>query len=167
MKTQPKIILAVVAALLLAGAYFTVLSDKASAPAVGELTSIKGDKVSLDQLKGKVVLVNFWATTCSGCIAEMPALIETHNKYHSQGFETIAVAMSYDPPNYVLAYNEKNKLPFFVTLDVKGDLAKAFNEVALTPTTYVIDKQGRIIQRTVGEPDFAKLHALIEKELKA
>jgi peroxiredoxin len=167
MKTQPKIILSVFAALVLAGAYFATLTDKAAAPSVGELTSIKGAKTSLAQLKGKVVLVNFWATTCSGCIAEMPALIQTHNKYHDQGFETIAVAMSYDPPNYVLNYSEQNKLPFFVTLDIKGDLAKAFNQVALTPTTYVIDKQGRIIQRTVGEPDFAKLHALIEKELKA
>jgi glutathione peroxidase-family protein len=66
----------------------------------------------------------------------------------------------------VLAYTEKNKLPFFVTLDVSGEHARDFKDVQLTPTTYVIDKQGHIIQRTVGELDFPKLHALIEKELK-
>jgi peroxiredoxin len=96
----------------------------------------------------------------------MPEIISTYNKYHGRGFETIAVAMRHDPPNYVLGYVEKNKLPFTVALDPMGELAKAFGEVKLTPTTFVIDKQGKVVTRILGEPDFAKLHALLEEKLK-
>lgn len=166
MQSPPKLFIGLGLALVLIAAFTFTLSKKIDAPKAAEFVSIKGEKTSLEKLKGKVVLVNFWATNCPGCIAEMPALIETHNKYQPKGLETIAVAMSYDPPNYVLAYAEKNKLPFFVTLDVSGEHARDFNDVKLTPTTYVIDKQGHIIQRVVGELDFPKLHALIEKELK-
>jgi peroxiredoxin len=56
-------------------------------------------------------------------------------------------------------------LPFTVTLDPTGELAKAFGEVKLTPTTFVIDRQGKVVTRILGEPDFAKLHELIEKGL--
>ncbi len=166
MKLQLKFIIGIALVLVLSGAYFATLSGKGDAPKAAQFTSIKGEKTSLAQLKGKVVLVNFWATDCSGCIAEMPELISTHNKYHPQGLETIAIAMSYDPPNYVLAFAEKKQLPFFVTLDAGGEYARSFNDVKLTPTTYILDKQGRIIQRVVGVLDFEKLHALIEKELK-
>ena len=74
--------------------------------------------------------------------------------------------MKHDPPNYVLNYTEKNKLPFKVVLDPMGVLAKAFGEVKLTPTTFIIDKQGRLVMRILGEPDFVKLHALLEEKLK-
>ena len=74
--------------------------------------------------------------------------------------------MRHDPPNYVLGYVEKINLPFTVALDPMGELAKAFGEVKLTPTTFVIDKQGKVVTRILGEPDFAKLHALLEEKLK-
>ncbi len=104
-----------------------------------------------------MVLVNFWATDCAVCVREMPHLVSTYRKYRAQGFETIAVAMKYDPPNYVLNYVEKTALPFTVTLDPMGELARAFGDVKLTPTTFVIDRQGRIVTRILGEPDFACL----------
>ena len=128
--------------------------------------SLQGEKITTASLRGKVVLVNFWATDCVTCVKEMPEIVATYNKYRSQGFETIAVAMRHDPPNYVLGYVEKNKLPFTVALDPMGELAKAFGEVKLTPTTFVIDKQGKVVTRILGEPDFAKLHALLEEKLK-
>ena len=55
-------------------------------------------------LVGKVTLVNFWATTCISCVKEMPALVDTHQKFKDRGFETVAVAMSYDPPAWVLNF---------------------------------------------------------------
>ena len=91
---------------------------------------------------------------------------EGYNKYRTQGFETIAVAMKYDPPNYVLNYAEKSQLPFKVALDPLGELAKAFGDVKLTPTTFIIDRQGRLVTRILGKPDFAKLHALLEEKLR-
>jgi peroxiredoxin len=75
--------------------------------------------------------------------------------------------MSYDPPNYVLNYTEKNALPFKVALDVQGGIARAFGDVQLTPTTFVIDKRGNIIKRILGVPDFAQLQKLIEEKLAA
>ena len=162
---RTKIILLLIGAIVLLGFLSTVISQKPKAPDV-TFTTLQGNKLSLDSLRGKVVLVNFWATSCPGCIKEMPQLITTHTKYHAQDFETIAVAMSYDPPNYVVTYTEKNALPFTVSLDINGEIAQAFGNVKLTPTSFLIDKQGNIVQRTVGELDFAKLHNLIEEKLK-
>ena len=127
--------------------------------------SIKGETILLSSLRGKVVLVNFWATDCAVCVKEMPAITATYDKFRARGFETIAVAMRHDPPNYVLAYAEKNALPFKVVFDPIGAHAKAFGNVKLTPTTFVIDKRGAIVSRIQGEPDFSKLHELIEKKL--
>lgn len=126
---------------------------------------IDGSQTTTAHLKGKVTLVNFWATTCVSCVKEMPALIQTYNKYQQQGFETIAVAMSYDPPAWVLNFAQSRQLPFKVALDNTGELAQNWGDVKLTPTTYLVDKQGNIVKRYVGEPDMAALHALIEKLL--
>jgi peroxiredoxin len=128
-------------------------------------TSLKGVRVSTADLRGRVVLVNFWATDCPTCVKEMPRMVTTYNKYQKQGLEFVAVAMRHDPPNYVINYTEKNALPFTVSLDPLGEAAKAFGDVRLTPTTIVIDKRGNIISRILGEPDFAKLDALIERKL--
>jgi peroxiredoxin len=145
--------------------YFSLFA-KESAPNV-TFTDLTGKKITSESLRGKVVMVNFWATSCTTCVAEMPHMVETYNKYKGQGLEFVAVAMSYDPPNYVLNYAQTRSLPFKVALDTSGDLAKSFGEVKLTPTTYVIDKQGKIIKRYVGEPEFAALHRLLEKALAA
>lgn len=148
---------------LLGGLYFMV-SNKNQAPDVRFVT-ITGQQVSMQDLRGKIVLVNFWATTCPGCVAEMPKLIETYNRYHKQGFEVVAVAMAYDPPNQVANYAQKNGLPFPVALDLQGQVATAFNEVQLTPTSFVIDQQGRIVRNVVGELDFKALHAMLDEQL--
>lgn len=156
--------LAVIAAL--AAAAFFSLYAKASAPNVA-FTDLTGQKLTMKDLRGKVVMVNFWATSCVTCIKEMPAFIETYKKYNDKGFDLIAVAMNYDPPNYVLNYAKTRQLPFRVALDTKGELAKAFGDVQLTPTTFVIDKSGNIIKRYVGEPELVELHKLLEDALAA
>ncbi|TCV88088.1 peroxiredoxin family protein [Sulfurirhabdus autotrophica] len=160
-----KLILLLIAAIVLFAAISAGLSQQKAAPSIA-FTTLKGEQLTLENMRGKVVLVNFWATSCPGCIKEMPELKDTYQKFHAQGFETIAVAMSYDPPNYVLTYVEKNALPFMVTLDMKGEIAQAFGDIKLTPTSFLIDIKGNIIQQVLGEPDFAKLHALIEEKLK-
>lgn len=165
MNRTGKRLVAAVVALVVAGALVLLFSQKPAAPQAA-FTTLKGEQIVLDSLRGKVVLVNFWATSCPGCIKEMPELVNVHQKYHSRGLETIAVAMSYDPPEYVQLFTEKNGLPFTVALDAGGAAAQAFGDVRLTPTTFVIDRQGKIIQRYVGEPDFGQLHALIEGALQ-
>ncbi len=126
---------------------------------------LDGSKATTADLKGKVTLVNFWATTCVTCVKEMPSIVATYQKYQGKGFETVAVAMEYDPPAWVLNFAQSRQLPFKVALDNTGDIAKQWGDVKLTPTTYLVDKQGRIVKRYVGEPDFPALHALIEELL--
>lgn len=150
--------------LALAGIGYASLSSSTQAPDV-TFISIAGDKVSTQSLRGKVVLVNFWATSCVTCVKEMPEMVATYNKYKDQGLEFVAVAMQYDRPDYVLNFAEQRKLPFTVALDSAGDIARQFGDVTLTPTTFLIDKQGKIIKTYVGEPDFGAVHKLIEKEL--
>jgi peroxiredoxin len=153
--------------LMLAAGFFFYqsLSAKQAAPALS-FTNLQGNKISTQSLKGKVYMVNFWATSCTTCVKEMPQMIASYEKFRAQGLEFFAVAMSYDPPNYVLNFTETRQLPFQVVLDVEGKIAQAFGDVRLTPTTFVIDKQGNIIKRYVGEPSFVELDQLLAQLLK-
>jgi thiol-disulfide isomerase/thioredoxin len=135
------------------------------APADVNFIGVHGDRFAMSSLKGKVVLVNFWATSCTVCVSEMPKIVQTYEKYREQGLETVAVAMSYDPPDRVFAYAQQNKLPFRVTLDIFGKAMQAFGGIRGTPTTFLVDRRGKIVQRFEGEPDFGKLGVLIEREL--
>jgi len=160
--TKPLLI--AVAVIAIAGALAYALMDKPSAPAA-TFTTLEGKPIALADLRGKVVLVNFWATSCPGCIKEMPGMVETYTQYKDRGFEIIAVAMSYDPPNYVLSFVKTRQLPFPVALDVDGTHARAFGNVQLTPTTFIVGKDGRILEQKLGELDFVKLKALLDREL--
>ena len=154
----------IVIALAVGVLLYMMLMPTAAAPPV-TFVSLKGERIAMAGLKGKVVLINFWATDCAICLREMPDMVRTYDKYRDRGFEFIAVAMRHDPPNYVLDYTEKNRLPFKVALDPLGEHAGAFGDVKLTPTTFVIDKHGNIVVRIQGEPDFARLHQLLEEKL--
>lgn len=156
-----------VAALIALGSAFLAwrtLGARAAAPAVS-YTLLDGSKGSIEAQRGKVLLVNFWATSCTTCVAEMPHIVETYNKFRGRGYETVAVAMAYDPPAYVQRFATSRGLPFPVTLDASGEVAQAFGDVKLTPTTFLIDKQGRIVKRYLGAPDFAALDKLISELL--
>jgi peroxiredoxin len=128
-------------------------------------TLLDGSARTSDALRGKVVLVNFWATSCVTCVAEMPQLAAAHRKHGARGFETLAVAMRHDPPALVSAFAQSRQLPFGVVIDNTGAIARAFGDVRVTPTTFVLDKRGAIARRIVGEPDFGALNALVEQLL--
>lgn len=122
---------------------------------------LDGQTTTMAALKGKVVLVNFWATTCVSCVAEMPELVDTYHRFAAQGFETVAVAMSYDPPAYVTRFAQSRQLPFKVAIDHDGQVAKAWDDVRLTPTSFLVNAKGEIVKRYVGPPNFEALHQLI------
>jgi peroxiredoxin len=128
-------------------------------------TTITGKEISMASLKGKVVLVNFWATDCSVCVGEMPELVNTYNAYKAKGFEVIAIAMPYDPPAQVLNYVTQKELPFPVMHDGFGQMILKFGGVPATPTAYIFDKQGKQIQYTTGRLDFTSLNKLLDKAL--
>ena len=140
------------------------LSNKPTAPDV-QFNTIDGKQISMASLKNKVVLVNFWATDCPGCIKEMPQLINTYKQYHQKGFEIIAVAMPYDQITQILNYSKSQALPFPVTHDSSAEIIEKFGKVNLTPTAFIYDKQGRLLQHTIGELDFNALQQLLKKEL--
>ncbi|MDM0046878.1 TlpA disulfide reductase family protein [Variovorax dokdonensis] len=152
------------AALLAAGVGVYLGSSTTSAPA-STFVLLDGSKTSTEALKGKVTLVNFWATSCTTCVAEMPHIASTYEKYRSRGYDTLAVAMSYDPPAYVVNFTQSRQLPFKVAIDNTGVVAKSWGDVQLTPTSYLVNKRGEIVKTYVGQPDFDELHKLIEKLL--
>ena len=155
-----------VAAFAAVGAYVYLDTGRAEAPA-STFVLLDGSSKSTADLKGKVTLVNFWATSCTTCVAEMPQIVATYDKYKDKGYDTIAVAMQYDPPSYVVNFAQTRKLPFKVAIDNTGKVAEAWGDVKLTPTTYIVDKQGQIVKKYVGAPNFDELHKLIEKLLAA
>lgn len=166
MKTSRTLTYALLVLALVVGgglAWFSLGAKEKAPPA--PYTLLDGRKGSIDQLRGKVVLVNFWATSCVTCVKEMPELVATHEKFKARGLDTLAVAMSYDPPAYVANFAQSRQLPFGVAIDNTGDIARSFGDVRLTPTTVLINKRGEIVKRYVGEPDFAALHALVERLL--
>lgn len=140
------------------------LAQRETAPTLSYVL-LDGAKVETRQWQGKVMLVNFWATSCTTCVAEMPEIVATHQKFKDRGFDTLAVAMSYDPPAFVANFAQSRQLPFGVAIDNTGEIAKQFGRVQLTPTTLLINKRGEIVKRYVGAPDFAALHQLVEQLL--
>jgi len=166
MKTTRPLVAFMVAAVLVVGGYllFQGFGRSETVPDVG-YTLLNGTKSTTAHLRGKVVLINFWATSCTTCVHEMPQIVATHEKFKQRGFETLAVAMSYDPPAYVINFAESRKLPFAVAIDNTGAIAKSFGNVELTPTSVLVNKRGEIVKRYVGEPDFTALHALVDKLL--
>lgn len=158
-----KLLLPIAALGLLAFVAISYLNQPKIADVV--FTTIKGEEISMASLKGKVVLVNFWATDCTSCIKEMPDLINTYNAYHDKGFEVIAVAMPYDPPAQVVNYAAQKALPFPVMHDGFSEITQKFGGVNVTPTAYIYNKEGKRIQRAIGTLNFNKLHTLLDKEL--
>lgn len=153
-----------VAAFVAVGAFVYLDTGRAKAPE-STFVLLDGSRQTTADMRGKVTLVNFWATSCTTCVAEMPDIVATYNKYQGQGFDTLAVAMSYDPPSYVVNFAETRKLPFKVAIDNTGAVAKAWGDVRLTPSTFIVNKRGEIVKTYVGAPNFTELHRLIEKLL--
>jgi peroxiredoxin len=141
------------------------VTDNAPAPQVA-YTLLDGTPAHTAALQGKVVMVNFWATTCAVCVQEMPQLVATHKLFEARGLHTLAVAMSYDPPAFVVDFAQRKKLPFPVVIDNTGAVARAYGDVRGTPTTLLINKQGRIVKRYVGAPDFTELQRRLDGLLK-
>ena len=136
-------------------------SGQAPAPQAA-FTDLQGNSFSLEQLKGKPVIINFWATTCPGCVVEIPALVELSKKYASKNLIIIGVAMDYDPESQVREMVRQKNMSYPVVLDTNGEIAKAFNNVTLTPTTFFISKAGEIFKHKLGEMTHTELETTIQ-----
>ncbi|WP_373973909.1 TlpA family protein disulfide reductase [Chitinibacter sp. SCUT-21] len=155
MKTRLQVIIACL--LTTAIASYFVLSSEDQLPAEHLMTTLDGQKIKLSDYKGKIVLVNFWATSCTGCMQEMPELKKLQLKYGENRFQTIAVAMNYDNIEYIKNYNKKENIPFKIVHDADGEIAKKYGGVTLTPTNYLIGKDGKLVKKYIGIPDYAEI----------
>lgn len=144
-------------------------SSAAGAMSDVKLTTIDDKKVDFSALQkqGKVTVVNFWATSCSTCIKEMPNMVKMYNELNPKGLEFVGIAMDYDNPTYIKNYVADKKLPFNVAWDKDGQLADKFGKILGTPTTFVIDKKGNVIKQYVGEPNWEDIYAVINKAIAA
>ncbi len=130
-----------------------------------ELTTIKGEKIQLSSLRGQPLLISFWATSCPGCIKEIPHLIKLHNKYATQGLKIIAISMPYDRPDYVMRMAKQKALPYTVAMDITKQAVKAFGGINLTPTTFIIAANGTIVRKKIGELDIPAVEKQIQQLL--
>jgi len=116
------------------------------------------------ELQGKVAVLNFWATWCPECVKETPRMVEAHRRFSARGYETIAIAVR-DQPERVAEFAKSRALPYKVVLDADGSIAREFGNIRLTPTTFLIDRNGRVLRRYVGEPDWDEFDRLVEQAL--
>ena len=131
----------------------TPLADKKPAPDIA-LEILDGGKLKLSDLRGKVVVVNFWATWCPPCRSEMPSLERMKGMMKGEPIEIVAVNAGEDE-DQISEFREgvKPALTFRLALDRNADAMKAFSISAL-PTTYVIDRHGQVVYRALGRRKF-------------
>lgn len=141
-------------------AYFALRMPEA--PAV-QYPHLLGGSSSSHSLRGQVVLVKFWATTCTTCVAQMPDAVQLHEHYHDKGLRILAVAMAYDSPEALRHYAQA--LPFPVVHDSRREISEAFGKVRFTPVYFLLGRDGQVIKRYLGRYDKAQLRADIEKAL--
>ena len=136
----------------------SVTGGQIPAPSTGflapdfELEDRNGQRVRLSDLRGQPVLVNFWASWCPPCQAEMPAMQQVHEAYAEQGYVVLAVNTTYqDSEAKALAFLQERGLTFPVLFDRDGEASRLY-EVRSMPTTFFIDRQGIIREVVIGGP---------------
>lgn len=122
------------------------------------LPRVDGQPISLQEHRGKVVFLNFWATWCIPCREEMPALEQLHQKYQSKGLAVVAINLK-ESAEQVKEFFQKHTLSFPALLDHNGTVFREYL-VAGMPTTYLIDRDGQILARGIGARDWARTEAL-------
>lgn len=133
-----------------------------------KLQTLDGRSLALSDLRGQAVLVNYWASWCGPCQAEMPAMQKVYEAYHDQGFEILAVnATNQDQLAAVQSFVDSHGLTFPVLLDVDGQVGGAY-QVHSLPTSFFVRPDGTIEEVVIGGPMAeAMLRTRIEKLLEA
>ncbi|NOG61737.1 MAG: TlpA family protein disulfide reductase [Proteobacteria bacterium] len=160
-----KLILPFIGAVFLASAVTVTLyliSDRLETTPEISLDTIDGRKIEFHSLKGKPLFVTFWATSCSVCIKEIPHLVKLYNDLGKSELEIIAIAMPYDPPNLVIELSRRENIPYIVALDINGEAVKAFGNIQVTPTSFLIDSAGKVVQQNTGEINIKELRLKVK-----
>ena len=157
MKTRTLVIwLLILSGSVAAGIYRFMPPRLAQVPDIS-LVSLDGEALRLADYRGRPLLVTFWSTTCSSCVREIPHLTELYRELAPRGLEIIGIAMAHDPPNQVLTMHKSRGMPYPVALDIQADAAHAFGDITVTPTSFLVGPDGRIVQHKVGRLDMSEL----------
>ena len=148
-KTAKMVLLFVGFPLLIAGNAYFYFTEKAKQLPEVEFNLLDGKKLNLDELKGKTLLLNFWATSCEPCRKEIPELIELNQEFSSKGVKIIGVAMAHDRPDQVVAFKKHYEIPYVIALDINAAVANAF-DVQVIPVTLLVSPRGQIVYRHSG-----------------
>lgn len=131
-----------------------------------ELLDLDGTPVKLSDYRGKVVLVNIWATWCPPCVRETPRLVRVYDAYRDQGFVLLGVNTTYqDKVEDVRKFARSEQISYPILLDTEGKASETYVS-RLMPTSYLIDRDGKIVSIQVGEVDEAQLVEQVEALLK-
>ena len=131
-----------------------------------QLADLDGNPIRLEDLRGKAVWINFWATWCPPCQAETPVLRELDERYGDQGLEIVAISVQETEPADVAAYAERYELGYTIGFDASGHIFRLYRAYAL-PTQIFIGPDGVISEVVLGQLDVASATARIERILPA
>jgi peroxiredoxin len=144
---------------LVAGVWLMSSSTKPMPEVVFNL--VDGGTVKSADLRGRSVLINFWSVSCEICLRDMPRLTALQEQMKTQDLMVIGVAMPHDPPPAVIGLVEKLKPGYPIALDVHGEISKAFGDIKVTPTTFLIGPDGNINYSERGSLDETRVRATI------
>ena len=113
------------------------------------LTDLQGQKVTLSQFRGKVVLLNFWATWCPPCVEEMPSMEQLHNLFKDQGLVLLAVNIEEDGAKTVPHFQRGKNFSFPILLDLAAEVQNRYG-VFRFPETFIVDRNGNLVDRLIG-----------------
>ena len=125
------------------------------------LKSADGSVVELAKLKGKVVVVNFWATWCGPCRSEIPGFLEVYKQYKPKGLEIVGVSLDRGGWAEVKPFVERYKINYPVVVG-DGNLADAYGGIEAIPTTFVVDKNGNIVNKHLGYLNKAAFEKMVK-----
>jgi len=114
-----------------------------------ELADVSGKKVRLSDFKGKVVVLDFWATWCGPCRVEIPDFVKLQSKYKDKGLEIVGLSLDAVGSSAVAPFLKEHQVNYTMLL-ANDDTAKSFGGILGIPTTFIIDRQGRIVQKYIG-----------------
>jgi thiol-disulfide isomerase/thioredoxin len=141
------------------------VSDENRAVPPWQVTLTDGQALGSDALKGKVVLVNFWATWCPYCRKEKPVIDEFWQDYRSRGFEVVSISVD-DPPDKIAAWMQ-DKGYVFKAAPTNASVAAVFGNVTSVPTSFILDADGHIRHKVAGQLHYARLKDLVTPLLGA
>ena len=125
------------------------------------LQDLSGNEVNLADFQGKVVLLDFWATWCPPCVQEIPHLVELYEEYKEQGFEMVGISVDRDGIDVVKSFVEQHQVNYPILMDDRS-VTQFYGGISSIPTTFLIDREGRIQKKYVGYRDKSVFEADIK-----